>query len=64
MLTSIDFGDLAANSSVSVTVEVKRLFDVPGDRVLGRQGDVAVLYPQPDDPSWLTGPNVIYRALR
>lgn len=39
---------------------MKLLFDVPGDRVLGRRGDLAVLYPLPDNPSWLTGPQFTY----
>lgn len=56
---TIDLGNLAANSSVSVPVEVNILFDVPGDRVTLTGLESATLVPFSDDPSWLTGPSVI-----
>lgn len=53
---TIELGDLPANSTVSVTIQVKLLWRIPAGRELESWSDYMVLWPEPDDPSWVTGP--------
>jgi len=56
---TIELGDLPANSTISVTIQVNLLWEIPGDRVVESRGDYIILWPRPDDPSWFTGPSVL-----
>jgi len=56
---TIDLGDLPANSTISVTLQVNLIWDVPGDSVAERRGDYIFFWPRPGDPSWFTGPRIM-----
>lgn len=56
----IELGDLPANSTMSVTIGIRQIWEIPGDRITGRYGDFLAFYHRFDDPRWRTGPNVIF----
>ena len=59
-MVTMDLGDLPANSSVVISMQINLLYDIPKDTVVTGLSDISYITPLPDDPIWLVSPYYIF----